>query len=369
MWICYVIALAPLVVGACLWITSVKVVWWEWLMGTAVAFAVSGIFHGVAISNLTADTETWSGQVTEVVHYPYWEARWTTIETYTDSKGKSHTRTVHHHEVYPEHWTAPDTLNQEHEISKESYLKFRAQLGGVVNKVNPGKEHFDCGDPLVYHTPNTKGELIPTTATRYFENRVKASKSIFGFTEVPKEAKVYAYPGNRNPFASDRLLGATGVKPIEWDKLNARLGATKKVNLILVGFGGEPQAAALYQESAWLRGRKNDLVLCFGGSPQKPDWATVFGWTEAELVKRNLETVLLEKGPDLAAIEAEVRANYRIKDWSKFEYLTIEVPNWYFYVLIGIMVLVQGGFWAWAVCNDMNKETAFEALRRRLRGY
>lgn len=355
MYICYLIALAPLLIGAGLFVANKRVVWWEWLIGTAVAFAVSGAFHYVAISNLTADTETWSGQVTEVIDYPYWEARWTTTETYTDSDGKSHTRTVHHHEVYPEHWTAPDTLGQEHEISKETYLKLRAQLGGVVNKEKPWKDNFDCGDPLVYHTPNTKGELIPTTATRSFENRVKAAKSLFDFSPVPAGAKVYAYPGNRNPFASDRLLGATGVKLIEWDKLNARLGAAKKVNLILVGFGGEPQTAALYQESAWLRGRKNDLVLCFGGDPKRPDWATVFGWTESELVKRNLETVLLEKGVDLPAIESEVRANYTLKDWSKFDYLTLEVPNWYYYLLLGIMALVQGGYWTWANLNEFTK--------------
>ncbi|MEN6550047.1 MAG: hypothetical protein ABFE07_28730 [Armatimonadia bacterium] len=369
MYACYLIALVPLVIGAVLFIVQKKVVWFEWLISAGAGFATAGIFHAVALGMLTGDTETWSGQVTQVVDYPYWEARWTTTETYTDSKGRSHTRTVHHHEVYPEHWAAQDTLGQELDVSKPTFEDFKRRLGGTVNRQKPYKDNFDCGDPYTYHTPNTAAACIPVTAWRNFENKVKTCKNLFAFSEVPKDVPVFAYPANRDPYHSNRLLGATGVGGLEWDQLNARLGPTKKVNLILVGCGAKDVSFAQYQEAAWVRGRKNDLVLCFGGDPKKPTWSYVFGWTDREVVKRNLESILLEKGADLPAIEAEVRANYLLKDWSKFDYLTVEVPDKYYVWLIIIMLVTQALFWVWAVYNEFDKETVAGRLLRLRRGW
>lgn len=360
MYACYLIALIPVLFGAGMWALNKKIALWEWAISAAAGFAAAGVFHLIAISWLTADTETWSGQVYQVVDYPRWEARWTTTETYYTGTGKNrtaHTRIVRHHEVHPQHWTAKDTLQQERDISRDAYLDFHKRLGGIVRKEKPSKEHFDCGDPYTYHTDNTSKELIPCTAIRAFENRVKASRNLFKFTEVPKGVPVHPYPSNADPYHSNRLIGITGTSLLEWDKLNSRLGPTKKVNLILIGFGKQEESIAQYQESAWLRGRKNDLVLCLGGDPSKPDWSYVFGWTESELVKRNLATTLLEKGVDIPAIEKEVRENYSLKDWSKFDYLSVEVP-WYYYMwLMIIMAITQGGYWTWAHFNGLDKRS------------
>ncbi len=92
----------------------------------------------------------------------------------------------------------------------------------------------------------------------------------------------------------------------------------------------------------------------------------MFGWTEREIVKRNLETMLLNraegdpgdaKPPDglMGRIEAEVIANYQIKDWSKFAYITVEPPSYAYVVLVVVMALAQGGYWYWAFTNRDRK--------------
>ena len=84
----YLIACSPLVLGAVQWIYSKKIVWWEWLAGTACAFLVSAICHICTIQSLTQDVETWSGQIKSATYQPEW------IEEYQES----HERVVGHDE-------------------------------------------------------------------------------------------------------------------------------------------------------------------------------------------------------------------------------------------------------------------------------
>jgi hypothetical protein len=131
------------------------------------------------------------------------------------------------------------------------------------------------------------------------------------------------------------------------------------VNVILIGFGDKDASVAQLQEAKWFGGKKNDLVLCYGGAGVKTEWAVVFGWTEQELVKRNLETILLENTVNteiLPRIESEIRANYVIKDWTKFDYIAVSPPWWGFLILCVVMIAAQCGFMYWSVNNENDKE-------------
>lgn len=370
MWLCYAIALVPVAAGAVFWVCSRKVVWWEWLGSGMLGFAVAVLFNVLSVAAMTADQETWSGQVTGVTYYPPWTAEWDTTTTTTDSKGHTHTTTTHHVQHHSESWGAEDTLGAV-DVDKATYDDFRVRLGAKTQKVWVWKCNYSYGDHNVYPTSNTTGVCIPVQAWRSFENRVKAAPSLFSFAKVPKDVPVFEYPANSNRYASDRLRGtACAVPLLEWDKLNARLGPTKKVNLIAVGFHGKDSTLGQWQQAKWIGGRKNDLVICFDESA-KPTWVYVFGWTEQDIVKRNLETLILQKGFDskvLPEIEKEVRASYVIKDWKKFSYITVEPAGWMWWTLVIVMVLFQGGYWTWAFMNEEGKETVARRLHARVWG-
>ena len=361
MWFLYMLACLPAVVGGVQWIRSQRIAGWEVLLGLAAAFLVVGVSHACALHGLTSDTETWSGQVTQVEHHPRWVEEYQEAVYRTDKDG--HQQFSHYetrHRTHPEHWLAHDTIPRTLAIDAGTYHAFATTLGGQVVTTRPHKSGFHSGDRNVYTVRNTSGTCLPTTALKHFENRVKAAPSVFSFARVPADLQVHPYPANGDPFHSDRLVGTarTAMPLPAWDQLNARLGARKKVNLILVGFPGTDTQMGQWQEAKWIGGRKNDVVLCYGGDPAKPAWTYVFGWTEAALVKRNLESLLLEQGVGvrvLPALEAEVCANYVLKDWSKFSYISVEPPGWAYVVLFLVLVVTQAGFWWWAHYNEWDK--------------
>jgi len=378
MWICYVMAIIPLVIGMAFWLTSKRITLPEWGLSFGVGIVVTIIVHLISICGMTGDVETWSGQISQARFSPEWVeeyqvAIYTTVtkhrtvgsgknrrtETYTESVF-SHWET--RHRTHPDEWDAKDTLGQGFDINRQTYEEIKANFGGNQETRKGLKSGFDSGSPETYFVHNQTGYVYPTTTTKSWTNRVKACPSVFSFAKVPESVPVLSYPQPADGWkSSNRLLGSSAgsVSIREWDQLNSRLGPVKKVNLIAVGLG-EDSMLGQYQEAHWVGGKKNDLVISFGGDPKKPTWVHVFGWSESFQTKSLIEGIVVEKGfvPEvLPLIENEVMSNYEIKDWTKFDYLTIEPPTWAYVTQVILMILSQVGVWIWAWKNDVEKES------------
>jgi len=371
MYVFYFIALVPSIIGGILFICNRRVVWQEWIGGTIIALILSAIMHGVAIYKMVSDQESWSGKITHVCHFPKWTEEYTEIhtETETDSEGNVTTRTYTdtHHDTHPEHWVAYldfGTIQEERRIDYKLFCEIKHNFGNLVE--NGGKQScnylsgdFDGGDNNIYRTSNKTGYIYPVTTLKYFENKVKAAPTLFSFAKVPTNAPVYEWPENPNWMASDRLLGVSKITPREWDLMNTRLGAKKKVNVIMIGFNSADSMLGQWQEAKWVGGKKNDVVLCYGFNRTNIIWSYVYGWTEKTICKRNLETILLNNPINdsiIPIIEKEIIMNYEIKEWRKFDYITIEPPRWAYITLILVMLFTQTGFWWWANMNEFEKQ-------------
>jgi hypothetical protein len=360
-YIFYILAAIPVGIGAIMWCRSREVCWQEWVGGSAAGFILAIAFHLLSISGMTGDTETWSGQIVSVTHHPRWVEEYQQMHTRTVSCGKDCTTTeiyyTTEYRTHPEYWSAATSIPNDHDISLPMFLEIRGKLGGFVDVEQPHKSGFYSGDRNVYVTRNRTGYIYPVTAKFSFENRIKAAPTLFSFAKVPTNVTVYAYPENNDWMKSDRLIGTARatIDLTEFDRMNARLGPRKKVNVIMVGFGNRGIDAAEWQRCKWIGGKKNDLVLCYGGlNVGKPTWSKVFGWSDGEICKRNLETILLQNEPSttvLPKIEAEIIRGYKIKDWSAFDYITIEPPTWSYWVFAIVLCVAQAGFWYWAHRN------------------
>lgn len=366
MFIFYLFACIPITIGFLLWWKNKRVVWQEWLGGSAAAIVFTAIFHVAVIWGMTGDTETWSGEITKVSHHPQWVERWIKhhSETYYTGTGKNrvaHTRhwTTTEYDTHYEHWVAHVDFGSYvdwNRIDESLFNEISANFGG--NIFNDGKQAYNhmgtlsSGDRNIYSVANEKGYMYPVTSSHSFENRVKASPSVFSFIKVPTNVAVYPYPENKNWMVSDRLIG-TAVRDFDitlFDRMNSRLGPLKKVNVILVGFDTDDTMISEYQKAAWVGGKKNDLVICYGKG-----WSRVFGWTESELVKQNLQSLVIEypKNNDLIPIiEKEIRQSYKIKDWSKFDYLSVEPTTSHYVWFVILMMLTQGGLYVWFHLNE-----------------
>jgi hypothetical protein len=360
MWVFYMLALLAVVPGAILWVKLKEVTWWECLIPTAVCFITAVIFQFVSVWGMTSDIETWSGQLFKATHHPRWVEEYTETETYTDSEGNTQTRLVTKTRTHPEHWTATanyGTMEERYEISKTKFREIASRFGGFVAKRGhkPGRIR---GDPNIYVAYNKTGYVYPMNTTMRWENRVKAAPSLFSYSEPPESAPIFEYPKSGH-WKSNRLLGrAAGAVSIrKWDMMNSRLGPIKKVNVILVGFGSADSGIAQYQEAKWIGGKKNDLVLCYGDG-----WSYVFGWTDKEIVKRNLATILLKNKVNddiIPKIEKEIIANYVIKDWSSFDYIKVDPPGWSYLIFVIVLILVEGGLYAWAILNSFRTREGY----------
>lgn len=375
----YSMALLPILVGLVLWGKNKEVIWWEWLASSALALMMAALFHWIALEAQCRDHELFSGRLINAVHYPWWQDKVRVedyrTETYHTGSGKNrrtHTRRVHtgHHYEYnnhPEYWEAEGEFgaylgNKTYRISQEFFDEIcRNFCGGTPRVEQPHKSNFYKGDKNVYIADNKTDYCYPLTHWVSFENRVKACPSLYSYAPVPAGIPVLPYPKSENPFTSDRLMGtaAKTVSQRNFDVFCSRLGPTKKVNVILIGFGQSDSEIAHYQEASWIGGKKNDIVLCYGGpDPLHPSWTYVFGWTESSLVKANLQTILLQNQIDdsiLPLLHSEIVKNYEIKDWKKFNYLQVDPPPWSYWVYILTMILCQGAFWAWASVNEFGK--------------
>lgn len=359
MLLAYLIALIPILAGGVLWVLQRKIVWYEWLLCGAVALLTAFSFNCLAVMSMTADSETWSGQIKVTTFYPEWveEYEVAIYRTETDSKGNSRQVFDHNEKRYTTHyesWDCDSSIDTNYTITRNKHEEMTKNFGGHRETRHVYKSGFYSGDHNIYVAPNRTGYIYPITTWKMWENRVKAAPSLFSYTEVPPGSHVLEYPTNKSPWLSDRVMGTCEVNRLEWDRMNARLGALKKVNVIIIGFSGQDSMIAHLQESKWVGGKKNDLVLCYGDG-----WAYVFGWTEKDIVKANLSSLLVNNRVDtslIPKIEQEITKHYRIKDWSKFDYITVEPPSWSYWVLLLVMGLTQGGVWTWCWMNDMDKD-------------
>lgn len=330
----YLTALAHMGLGAYLKSKRPNTPLQVWFIGAVGAIVIAVVCHVSAIYGMTRDVETWSGQIDKAVHYPAWTEKYYVTKEHSSGTGrdrKTWTTREARYRNHPEHWTAFTSTDDAHEIDEGFFNTIVAKFGSLEESTL-GKPGFYSGDRRVFTSSNSTGYIFPTTALRTFSNRVKAAPSLFSYSPPDPKALVYPWPGTEDWTKSGRLLGTASelFDLYAFDVVNSRLGPVKKVNVILVGWRAEPMSVSHEQEAAWCGGKKNDLVLCFGGlSKDRPaKWARVFGWTDSDLCKRELETALLTHPAGtalLGEIERIIRVRYKIKDWSHFDYIAIPV--------------------------------------------
>lgn len=364
----YLLALLPILVWAIQWVFNKRVIWKEAAVGAGAALIVATMFHAIDASDVwvPADTETWSGRVQYAQFQPKWREYYeeaiyrTEIYYTTDSKGNRHmhTRRVFSHwegrrRWHDDRWWTETELGT-FAIDQGRYADILKEFGGV-EKVEGDRRTGEHNSRMIEGTPhddrtvNVTGYVYPVTTNKKFDNRLlKTTDSLYNFEPVTSEqmTKLFEWPENDDKFDSSRLLGtANGLwSQRSWDQMNAVLGPEKWINLIAVGFpAGTSLETGILQEHYWKGGKKNDLVLTYGGDPKHPEWAYVFGWTEHETVKRLLENRLREGSATTAEISALVRAEYELLPFEeKFAHVEVQTPWWYYLIFFVVVAASQG---------------------------
>lgn len=196
----------------------------------------------------------------------------------------------------------------------------------------------------------------PVSATHTYTNYIKgAPDSLFhayaGLMQQYQQL-IPTYPLNvYDVYKIDRAIVIGKVQVPQLDKwnyelsvLNGKLGPQKQVNVAIVFVDIADQKFQYALESAWLGGKKNDVIIVFGTTKYPSiDWVGVISWTDKQLFKVQLRDELfaqkqIDMEKTLSIIQQNVSRNYERKHMADFEYLKYEIepPLW---VLILSVVL------------------------------
>ncbi|RLG45586.1 MAG: hypothetical protein DRN81_01330 [Thermoproteota archaeon] len=198
--------------------------------------------------------------------------------------------------------------------------------------------HTVDGDAYVTVYDKIFEHTVPVVKQHAYKNKVQSSKSVFNFEPVDtaqiRKYSLYEYPNYEamGIFDYNPVMGIVDQKvtnQLRWH--NAHMGATWKVNMMLLVFHNQPIRAAFLQEQYWKRGNKNEFILCLGHSGGKITWAKVISWTDKKMIMKTVEQkARMMDYDDLVSIvdmmANEVKTgNFTYKKFEEdFEYINVQ---------------------------------------------
>lgn len=359
--ILYFLALLPLAVGLILHHFTKEICWREWVIGGVLAFITAGIAQLAIHHALTGDRETWSGEVVSALLVPAWteqyeEAVYKTVTETKDGKTTSRQEFSHYEtrtDYHPETRTVTTNAPASRSISKDKWHDLVKKLGKVTpergSRSSPFRQNsrMVAGDRNDYRLTNITGWVEPMNFQIPFENRIRNSASILKSYKVdPERAKeLYPYPKATDGFTSSRMLGnpPAHITRQEWEQLNATLGPTKRINLIVAQFSEESPYVAEEQYALWQGGKKNDMMIFYG-----PGWSKVYSWSDSELAKQNVQSLFLnpESPTLLEDLRKEIIENYKLVDWKeRYGYITIQPTFTQVMIYLAVLIITQTGIY------------------------
>lgn len=303
-----------------------------------------------SIYTQTRDTEYWNSYAVSALYEEEWKEQWRErhTETTTDSKGNSHTRTYWTTESkrHPEKWTVLDNIGESHSITREHFEKlcktwsnrnFKEMDRKHTSRHRNESSHKILKDGDAYVTDYDKNvdnlEFICSQHT--YENKVQCSRSVFNFEDVSPETKtqysLFDYP-KENIFDFNPILGYSNKEASRLlNVFNALNGSSKQLHMMLLVFTDQPLETALFQESYWKGGNKNEFLVCVGINSTNITWTKVISWTEQETLKVRITREIKEmKTFDAVKIVKYMGENipngFVRKEFEEFSYLSVEPP-------------------------------------------
>ncbi len=358
--------------------------WWVYL----VMAAVSELILYLAISRAGKTKEYLSGYAVNIQHHNPWVERVTYTETYTDSKGQTHTRTKVRYVTHPDRWLMELNTGKVTDIDSDVYDSYRGIWRTPRQNIWPA--HINCvsgGGGQQYDWDNVYDNALTETYTGLYENYVRNSDSIFKAGKVTSDEVerlgLVEYPSSSMFYLErDVVLVSPHLKirvpenvQRRFQLLNAFNGLSHQIHVFVVLFSAETGLeTALKQRDFWLGGNKNEFTVCLGiDGVQEPDddnvrnpdkaenasednaaaptvkWCKAFSWCDMPRMETALESWYIANPVlDFPALAQWLRANMNLwkrKEFSDFKYLGTRLSTGR-NILVGILaVLLCAAMW------------------------
>jgi hypothetical protein len=309
-------------------IDRTRILWWEFFVPIGITL---GLIFGIkSMINYSAVqfTEYWGETMTYVVEeepYNYWHHQTCSrsVPCGTDKDGNTQYCTEYydcsHQEDVGPHWWCKTNLDNDYRLTEHQHDSIVA-LFGTGKRITDTRENYDSDDRAVgskgtKFEGTTVGETSNVLTTTWngsdptrkgvftehsYENRIKASDLTLFNIMVVKESEadslgLYKYPEIKDNINYPTILGKNIPRKVQEDfkKLNAKFGPSNKLRLWVLVFDNKPVSIAPLQENYWVKGNKNELVICIGRKGEEIQWAYSFSWSlSADLTAEVTQKVL-----------------------------------------------------------------------------
>lgn len=362
-----------------------KIAWWEYAMLFGVSAVVIFFSKIIIETSMTSDIEYWGNVAYEVEYEGAYDEYIHQTCTRTVSCGKNCTRTETYDcsyvEEYPPVWRIKDKNGNSVEITKNEYNRIKNKWGNE-KKTGVHSESYTYDNGIYGSFWKGERELLECIVTKHiYENRVQAAHTVFDFQDVSDEEiekyGIYNYPKIYDGYKQIAILGKGDKTQKKAEKhmqiLNAELGPKKEVKAFILLFKNKPKQAGIMQEAFWKGGNKNEFVLTIGiDDDNNIDWVYPFTWAEHSIVKiETREFVLSQNRLNLLEISNflydELNKNFVRKEFSEFNYLTVEPSTSSLIWSTIILIIITVGMVWWFVANNFDDDLMNKGPRKRKR--
>ena len=354
-----------------------NIVWWEYIILIIPSILFTLTVKEIMIHSKTSDVEYLGGYVVKIRHYDEWD-EWIEqtctrmVAVGEDEEGN----TIYEEEEYdcsyrqyhPERWSYITNLNSyENYITKETFEKIKQRLNthSVFVDMHRNYYHID-GDAQDYFWNKSKNTIYTITEPHGYENKIKASNSIFKFEEISKkEAKkinLYDYPDiyslDQNPLLNNTNILFNNNDINELKYINGFYGKEKQFRIFVLIFDSNKTIETAYkQQSYWQGGNKNELIVCFSLNPDKTvNWCYSFSWEDDR--KMAIKTMERYRNNEILNISeySEWLINnlkyWKRKEFADFKYIKISLTKNQIITLFILTILCNIGISLFIILND-----------------
>jgi hypothetical protein len=356
--------------------------WWEAGIPLLVSALLIAGSSWIAENVGTKDQETWGAWPVEAQYYERWNEYIHKTCYNTVSCGKNCSTQVPYDcsyvSTHAARWAVHDSNKARHNISQKTYQHF-VKLYSAQPTFKDLRRRFHTLDGDMYWVawPETAETLEPITTTHRYENRVQASRSVFSYVDLtPEEVEqhgLFTYP-KMSLFDYPSVLGDCGAATKEADGRlryhNAVLGAKKQLRMWLLCFQSDDPEVGQFQESLWVGGNKNEVVVAVGLSAKGAvNWVHPFSWSDekAPLIETRdfiSEQKTLQPVEAVDFLAARLEEGFVRKQFAEFSYLTVEPPLWTIIVTYVMTLLVNVGLSYWLIHNEFHDQGGYRRSRR-----
>jgi hypothetical protein len=367
--------------------------WWELTLPTSIVWLFILVTKLSVEQSLLTDIEYRGGLIVEARYYEYWDtwvnktcSRTYACGTYTTGTGSNKTTHTRYCTEYYDcsycsrndpNWVAYDNQGHSWNITKEEYNRLKKQWNSTPEFVELNRNinyKYGCGNDGDMYKIKWDGNILSSessTWTTTYENHVQVSKSHFDLRDVSEEEakkfKLYEYPKISN-YKQKNILGLDSMNFIstnyklgaykQFEYLNGLYGPKRKMRIYVLLFNDKPYDIAIKQKNYWKGGNKNEIIICIDVDKNtgKINWVYPFSWGENKRITVDLREDIMNlkylNFTSLYHIIDKSTENFKYRDFSQFNYLSVDIPNWIIIIIYIITTLITFGMLYYGYINE-----------------